>query len=213
MAPFQGGRGFGGRGGGRGGRGGFGGGRGGFNAGPPERVIEYAEFMHSCEGDLVCRVVHKDPPHFNAPLYFEDKEEVGKIDEIFGTPDEIFISVRLPEAKAASSFNNSRKLFIDPYKLLPISRFTSGAESSGGRGGSRGRGGARGGRGGGFGGGRGGGFGGRGGGRGGGFGGRGGGGGFGGRGGGGGFGGRGGGGGFGGRGSFGRGGGRGFARN
>ncbi|KAK2891027.1 hypothetical protein Q8A67_013670 [Cirrhinus molitorella] len=193
-------RGGGGRGGGRGGgfnrggdrgggfRGGFGGGRGGFNRnqdyGPPEHVVVLGEFVHPCEDDIVCKCLTQDSkvPYFNAPVYLENKEQIGKVDEIFGQLRDFYFSVKLSENMKASSFKKLQKFYIDPYKLLPLQRFLprppgeKGPPGGGGRGGRGGRGGGfRGGRGG-FGG-RGGGFGGRGGG-GGGFGGRGGGGGF-----------------------------------
>ncbi|XP_056625929.1 H/ACA ribonucleoprotein complex subunit 1 [Triplophysa dalaica] len=197
---FGGGRG-GGFGGGRGGGfgGGRGGGRGGFNRqqdyGPPEHVVAVGEFMHPCEDDIVCKCVTEENkvPYFNAPVYLENKEQIGKVDEIFGQLREFYFSVKLSQNMKASSFKKLQKFYIDPMKLLPLQRFLP--RPPGEKGPPRG---GRGGRGGGFRGGRGGGFGGRGGG----FGGRGG-GGFGGRGGGG-FGGRG-----GGSGGF-RGGGRGF---
>ncbi|XP_073689103.1 H/ACA ribonucleoprotein complex subunit 1, partial [Garra rufa] len=181
--------------------------------GPPEHVVALGEFVHPCEDDIVCKCVAEDNkvPYFNAPVYLENKEQIGKVDEIFGPLRDFYFSVKLSENMKASSFKKLQKFYIDPMKLLPLQRFLPRPPGEKGpRGGGRG---GRGGRGGGFRGGRGG-FGGRGGG--GGFGGRGGGGGFGGRGGGGGYGGRGGGGGgFGGRGGgggFGRGGGggRGF---
>jgi H/ACA ribonucleoprotein complex subunit 1 len=91
---FRGGRGGGGGGGGggfRGGRGGGGGGGGGgFNRrdqdfGPPERVVESGEMMHPCEDQLVLKSLTKDTvPYFNAPIYLENKKQVGKVDEIFG---------------------------------------------------------------------------------------------------------------------------------
>ncbi|KAJ8729737.1 hypothetical protein PYW08_001318 [Mythimna loreyi] len=176
--------GFGGRGGGRGGRGGGGG--GGFrqqDQGPPESVIPLGHYGWTVQDDLICKVDIEDVPYFNAPIFLENKEQIGKIDEIFGNLRDYFVSVKMSDNFKASSFKDGQQFYIDPAKLLPLKRFLPqppGAKR--GRGG--GRGGPRGGRGGG-----------------GGFG-RGGGGGFG-RGGGGGFG-RGGG---GGRGGFGRGGG------
>ncbi|KAF5891963.1 Alcohol dehydrogenase class-3, partial [Clarias magur] len=87
----RGGGGFGrGGGGGRGGFGGRGGGRGGFNRqqdyGPPEYVVALGEFMHPCEDDIVCKCVTEENkvPYFNAPVYLENKEQIGKVDEIFG---------------------------------------------------------------------------------------------------------------------------------
>lgn len=188
-----------GRGGFRGGRGGFSA-RGGFNApqGPPDSVLEMGSFLHSCEGDIVCRSINVKIPYFNAPIYLENKTQVGKVDEILGPLNEVFFTIKPSEGVQASSFKDGDKFYIAPDKLLPMERFlpkpkevgpkpkrkSAGGAARGGRGGFGGRGGSRGG------------FGGRGGARGGSFGGRGGSrGGFGGRGGsrGGSFGGRGGG--------------------
>lgn len=163
---------------GRGGfRGGFRGGRGGFSQapqGPPETVLEMGSFMHSCEGDIVCRSINVKIPYFNAPIFLENKTQVGKVDEILGPLNEVFFTIKPSEGVQASSFKDGDKFYISPDKLLPLERFlpkpkdltpkpkrkTGGAGGSrggfGGRGGARGgfggRGGARGGARGGFGG-------------------------------------------------------------
>ncbi|KAK6187965.1 hypothetical protein SNE40_005880 [Patella caerulea] len=184
-----GGGGRGGRGGGSGRGGGFRGGggrggRGGYNRdqGPPETVIELGEYVHPCESDIVCKCTNEKVPYFNAPVFLENKQQIGKVDEIFGPIKDFYFSVKLSDSMKAKSFSKATKFFIDPYKLLPLQRFLpqpkgAGVNKRGGRGGGRGGRGdfrGRGGRGG-FGRGRGGGFGRGGGGRGGG---RGGGGGF-----------------------------------
>ncbi|KAK9837116.1 hypothetical protein WJX81_003877 [Elliptochloris bilobata] len=203
---FRGGRGGDrGRSGGRGFGGGRGGGRGGWvDYGPPDTVVEAGVFEHPCEGEAVCKLSNDKVPYFNAPIFLQNKTQIGKIEEIFGSITVPYFTVKMQEGVVATSYASGDKFYIDPMKLLPMERFLpqpKGAPTrGGGRGGRGGRGGARGARGGGgrfgvrgggVGGGRGGGrFGGRGGG-GGGFGGRGGGGiggrsgGFGGRGGGG----------------------------
>lgn len=185
----------GGRGGSRGGgRGGFrGGGRGGGHAsyGPPDTVLEMGRYMHACEGEMVCRSTNEKVPYFNAPIFLENKTQIGKVDEILGPINEVYFTVKLQDGVIASSFKADDKVFIGPDRLLPLEKFLpkppapAGAKkgkvqkrggAAGGRGrggGGRGRGAGRGGFGGGFGGGRGAG-------RGGGFGGRGGRGGFGG---------------------------------
>ncbi|XP_055241711.1 H/ACA ribonucleoprotein complex subunit 1 isoform X2 [Gorilla gorilla gorilla] len=166
-----------------GGRGGFnrGGGGGGFNRGGSSnhfRVL--GEFMHPCEDDIVCKCTTDENkvPYFNAPVYLENKEQIGKVDEIFGQLRDFYFSVKLSENMKASSFKKLQKFYIDPYKLLPLQRFLPRPPGEkgpprgggrGGRGGGRGGGGRGGGRGGGFRGGRGGGGGGFRGGRGGGF--------------------------------------------
>lgn len=45
---------------------------------------ELAVFSHTCEDDIVCDVTAGKIPYFNAPVYFENKEQIGKVDEIFG---------------------------------------------------------------------------------------------------------------------------------
>lgn len=146
-----GGRGRGGGGGFRGGRGGRGG--GGFgDYGPPERVIKMGTLSHTCQEDLVVKSCLGDVPYFNAPIYLENKQQIGKIDEIFGGIREYLVSVKCSENVKANSFAANSDLFIDPAKLLPLSRFLPqppGAKRIGGRGGGRGGGGRGGGRGGG----------------------------------------------------------------
>lgn len=113
-----GGRGFGGgRGGGRGGGGrGFGGGRGGggrnFDQGPPERVVELGFFDYPCQDELICKVELEDVPFFNAPIYLENKEQVGKIDEIFGNLRDYSVSIRLGDDMKAASFKKNQKVIF-----------------------------------------------------------------------------------------------------
>uniref|UniRef100_A0A915DC81 H/ACA ribonucleoprotein complex subunit n=1 Tax=Ditylenchus dipsaci TaxID=166011 RepID=A0A915DC81_9BILA len=180
---YQGGRGGGSRGGGdRGGRGGFnsrgggnrggggfrggrGGGNRGYDSGPPEEVIEVGHFTHFCENDIVCNTTCGKIPYFNAPVFFDNKEQIGKIDEIFGGPKDNGFSVKLSEGIKSTSFKPDQKIFIDPAKLLQLcGSFPKGVFAiwlykkahcgrggdRGGRGGNRGfSGGDRGGRGGG----------------------------------------------------------------
>lgn len=163
----------GGRSGRRGGFGGGGGGRGGggrFNRedeGPPEYVKEFGYYTHPCQNQLIIKSSLEELPFFNAPIYTEDKQKIGKVDEIFGAIKDYSISVSLMENYFASSFKMNTKFYIDPSKLLPLARFLpqpprpKGIKRPGsGGGGSRGRGSVGfgrggGGRGGGFGGGRG----------------------------------------------------------
>ncbi|TPX69447.1 hypothetical protein SpCBS45565_g02462 [Spizellomyces sp. 'palustris'] len=173
-------RGRGGPRGGRGGGGGFRGGRGGYNQqpqGPPAQILELGTFVHPCEGELVCErsASQVKIPYFNAPIYLENKTQIGKVDEILGPLNKVYFTVKLSEGVVAGSFKKDDKVFVGSDKLLPLERFlpkpkalTRGKPlgrqgmvekrpTRGGRGGPRGggmRGGGRGGRGG-FGGGRG----------------------------------------------------------
>lgn len=121
------GRGGGGFRGGRGGRGvrGGGGDRGsrGFDQGPPETVTPVGHFTWTVQDDLVAKVDIEQVPYFNAPIYTENKQQIGKIDEIFGNIRDYYVSIRLSENIKASSFAKDTQLYIDPAKLLPLQRF------------------------------------------------------------------------------------------
>ncbi|GAM83273.1 hypothetical protein ANO11243_012590 [Dothideomycetidae sp. 11243] len=153
---------FRGRGGGRGGfsRGGGGGfGRGGFAPqGPPATVLEMGKFLHACEGEMVCESINPKIPYFNAPIYLENKTQIGKVDEILGPLNQVYFTVKPQEGMQAASFRAGDRVYIGGDKLLPLEKFLPkpkplpGAPkvkkpSAGGRGGFS-RGGMRGGRGG-----------------------------------------------------------------
>ncbi|KAL6062514.1 H/ACA snoRNP pseudouridylase subunit [Balamuthia mandrillaris] len=167
----RGGRGGGFRGGNRGGSG-FGGGRGRGGGGrgggggffeTPDQVIELGQFSHACEGEMVYKMTPNDKvPKFNHPVYFEDKKQVGKVDEIFGPVNECYFTVKPDEGFVATSFKVGDKIYMGPMSLLrkeqfleeekkPAPRQNVKSRGGGGRGGSRGGGrGGRGGGGGGF---------------------------------------------------------------
>ncbi|KAG9298749.1 hypothetical protein G9A89_012817 [Geosiphon pyriformis] len=146
-------------------------GRGNFTPqfqGPPEKVIgnqtsyslEMGQFLNACEGEMVCRSINSKIPYFNAPIYLENKSQIGKVDEILGPINEVYFTVKLQEGIIATSFQTADRVFIAEDKLLPLERFLpkppmpkiKGAKRGGGRGGGgrgfTGRGGPRGGRGG-----------------------------------------------------------------
>jgi len=165
--------------GGSGGRGGFrggGGGRGGFqqrDMGPPDTVHEMGTFVHAVEDEMLCvGTMPEKVPFFNAPIYLENKNLIGKVDEVLGPINEVYFTVKMESGMVASRFQKGDKVYIAGDKTLPIERFLPKPKIPGAKVEKRGRGGARGARGGGRGAPRGrGGFGGRGGGSRGGFGG------------------------------------------
>ncbi|KAL7569104.1 hypothetical protein ACA910_016939 [Epithemia clementina (nom. ined.)] len=137
----------GGRGGGRGGARGGGGGRFQRDEGPPAEIVEAGNVAHDCEGELVCRWSLPDKvPYFNAGMYLQNKQKIGKVDEILGKINEVFVTIKLEPGVQSKSFQPNDLVFIGTDKLLPLARFTSPGAPGGGRGGGRGgRGGARGG--------------------------------------------------------------------
>lgn len=49
---------------------------------------EVATFVHACEGDAVTKLSQEKIPYFNAPIYLQNKTQIGKVDEIFGAINE-----------------------------------------------------------------------------------------------------------------------------
>ncbi|KAJ9123711.1 H/ACA snoRNP pseudouridylase subunit [Naganishia onofrii] len=62
-------------------------------------------------------------PYFNAPIYLQNKTQIGKVDEILGPINEVFFTVKMNEGMLASSFKKDDKVYIGGDKLLPIERF------------------------------------------------------------------------------------------
>jgi H/ACA ribonucleoprotein complex subunit 1 len=121
--------------------------------------------MMVCKGNTADSAV----PFFNACVFLENKQLVGRVDEILGPVNQMFFSVKPEQGVVATSFKSGDSVFVADDKLLPLERFLpkpkaigSGgsvkkpAAQRGGRGGFRGgargsfRGGSRGGRGGSF---------------------------------------------------------------
>merc|ERR1740130_865917 len=91
--------------------------------GPPDQIEEVGDFMHDCENDMICKCTNERIPHFNAHIFLENKEEVGKVDEIFGPINSFFFSVKMHEGMKADSYKKGKKFYIDNMKLLPLQRF------------------------------------------------------------------------------------------
>lgn len=135
------------------GRAGFGS-AGGFRRddGPPATVIPIGDFEHACENEMVYKTVLPERvPYFNAPIFLENKGQIGRVEEIFGPLNEYRFSVKPVPGVVATSFKAGDKAFIDPGKLLPLERFlpkevsgdqkkTTKADRRGGGGGGNGRG-------------------------------------------------------------------------
>ncbi|CAG5085195.1 Similar to CG4038: Probable H/ACA ribonucleoprotein complex subunit 1 (Drosophila melanogaster) [Cotesia congregata] len=65
--------------------------------GPPESVTSLGHFEWSVQDDLVAKIDIEQVPFFNAPIYTENKQQIGKIDEIFGNIRDYYVSIKLLE--------------------------------------------------------------------------------------------------------------------
>lgn len=96
--------------------------------------IEIGQFMHACEGEMVCKSTNVKIPYFNAPIYLENKSQIGKVDEILGPMNELYFTIKLQDGMVATSFKANDKVFIAPDKLLPLERFLPKPKVVGGKG-------------------------------------------------------------------------------
>jgi H/ACA ribonucleoprotein complex subunit 1 len=92
-------------------------------------------FMHDTEGEMVCErsTVQSKIPYFNAPIYLENKTQIGKVDEILGPMNRVFFTVKLDQGVVASSFKKDDKVYIAQDKLLPLERFLPKSAAPGGK--------------------------------------------------------------------------------
>lgn len=124
-----------------------GGGGNRFDQGPPSYVIPYCTFEHPCEQQVVLKVTDLTRvPKFNRGVYLETKARIGTVDEIFGSINSYYFSLKLDEGIKAASFKKGQTLYMNPEDLLPLDRFTqkskpqprTGGPQGGQRGGPRG---------------------------------------------------------------------------
>lgn len=73
-------------------------------------MIPLGHFDYTCQDDLVCKVEIQDVPYFNAPIFLENKEQIGKIDEIFGNLRDYYVSIKLGDNMKAGSFTAKQKV-------------------------------------------------------------------------------------------------------
>jgi H/ACA ribonucleoprotein complex subunit 1 len=86
-------------------------------------MLAMGAFVHACEGEMVCKSINAKIPYFNAPIFLENKSQIGKVDEILGPLNEVYFTVKMQEGMIAKSFKADDKVFIGTDKLLPIERF------------------------------------------------------------------------------------------
>ena len=61
-------------------------------------------FMHATEGEMVCTSINPKIPYFNAPIFLENKSQIGKVDEILGPLNQVYFTVKPADGIHATSF-------------------------------------------------------------------------------------------------------------
>merc|ERR1712137_361904 len=107
---------------------GGGGGRGGFGRpqGPPDYVQAVGNFVHPCKEEAIIKLATADQiPMFNAPIYLENKQQIGKVNEVFGPINQVYISVKLDDGFVSTSYKEGDVFHIAPFSLMAAEKFTA----------------------------------------------------------------------------------------
>ena len=81
-------------------------------------------FVHAVEEEMLCTATMPEKvPFFNAPIYLENKNQIGKVDEVLGPINEVYFTVKMESGMVASRFQKGDKVYIAGDKTLPIQRF------------------------------------------------------------------------------------------
>lgn len=72
-------------------------------------------------------------PFLQAPIYLENKTQIGKVDEILGPINEVYFTVKLQDGVLAKSFKEGDQVYIGSDKLLPLERFLPKPMAPGGK--------------------------------------------------------------------------------
>lgn len=69
---------------------------------------------------MVIKCTNENVPYFNAPIYLENKQQIGKVDEIFGPITEFFFSVKMSDGMNADSFKKLQKVYLQAFIFFII---------------------------------------------------------------------------------------------
>ncbi|KAG8896857.1 H/ACA snoRNP pseudouridylase subunit [Tulasnella sp. 417] len=90
-------------------------------------------FVHAVEDEMLCTATMPEKvPYFNAPIYLENKNQIGKVDEVLGPVNEVYFTVKMEQGMVASRFQKGDKVYIAGDKTLPIERFLPKPKAVGG---------------------------------------------------------------------------------
>ncbi|KAL7721391.1 H/ACA ribonucleoprotein complex subunit [Entamoeba marina] len=110
----------------RGGRGFNNRGRQSYNRGfdkPTGELMSFGKYLHAAENTMVFKATSTEQyPAFNAPVFNANKQEIGKIGEVFGPLNDYYFSVAPTEGVKANSFQPDENIFLYSEKLFSVDR-------------------------------------------------------------------------------------------
>lgn len=89
-------------------------------------TTELGKVLHTCQKQLIVRLVAADIPYPNSMVLNASSKVVGKIDEVLGRLNEVFAAVKLNNESEA--YRPGEMLFSYVDKFIPKSRFLPRAE-------------------------------------------------------------------------------------
>lgn len=87
-------------------------------------TVQMGSYIHSAGDLLILKLESRDVPYPNSPVIF-NKDPVGKVDEVFGPVDDVYVSVKLDAKhkienfKLQSTFQGYKEKFMPKHRFLP----------------------------------------------------------------------------------------------
>lgn len=78
-------------------------------------LLDLGTFMHKCANFYIIKLSDIDIPYPNAFIYNKNKQQIGKVEEIFGRQNDVHVAVKIEK--------DSNEFFIYSNKLIPRNRF------------------------------------------------------------------------------------------
>jgi H/ACA ribonucleoprotein complex subunit 1 len=76
-------------------------------------TVHLGTYIHTAGDQLILKLDHKDIPYPNSPVIL-NKSQIGKVDEVFGPINDVYVAVKLDSNTKASNFRLETK--FDGYK-------------------------------------------------------------------------------------------------
>jgi len=85
-------------------------------------TVHLGSVLHACGNQLVLKLEHQDIPYPNSAVLY-NKKQIGKIDEIFGSVDDVYASVTLEKDGRVEDYGQKEKMEGYRDRFLSKSRF------------------------------------------------------------------------------------------
>lgn len=84
--------------------------------------VPLGTLIHPVGDLLVLKLQHKDIPYPNSPVLFS-KKQVGRVDDVFGPVDDVYVSVKLDASQQVANFAANANFEAFKEKFIPKAKF------------------------------------------------------------------------------------------